>query len=493
MKTSQAILTSAIAFSGIASAFWRMPCRSQTGVARLDPLVDPGEISAHVHTITGGGGFSWDATFETLTADGSCTACEVTQDHSAYWTPTLNFAYDNGTTVMVPQVGGMLVYYLYYLDKVKAFPEGFQMLAGNQAVRNFTGPFPDTELSHWPTDATDDQFFLQQRALGFNCLNYDIDPEPSLYRHTMPSQEYLDAHCKDGIRLELAFPSCGNGSLDSTDHKSHMAYPSLVKEGNCPDGYDEHYPFLFYETIWATNAFAGESGQFVLSYGDPVGTGYHGDFIMGWESEEFLQDALDTCKSPSGDIEDCPLFKMQSDSDAAKCTFDVPDCLKEDNPKGPRQGLAVDVPVQYGPEEATAYAVAGRKGHETQGIAPSQAPETFSQPTLTYSPADPESTKTAQGGIVVAMATTKSDSDQMKHGAVNPVGFESPATTSSPAEPSPPAQPEETPVSYITNGNTVVELFVTEVDVTVTATETASADSYHKRHLHRHAHHHHGR
>jgi hypothetical protein len=27
---------------------------------------------------------------------------------SAYWTPTLNFIYSNGTTVMVPQVGGML-------------------------------------------------------------------------------------------------------------------------------------------------------------------------------------------------------------------------------------------------------------------------------------------------------------------------------------------------------------------------------------------------
>ena len=27
---------------------------------------------------------------------------------SAYWTPTLNFIYSNGTTVIVEQVGGML-------------------------------------------------------------------------------------------------------------------------------------------------------------------------------------------------------------------------------------------------------------------------------------------------------------------------------------------------------------------------------------------------
>lgn len=38
----------------------------------------------------------------------SCTSCEVTQDKSAYWTPSLHFQYSNGTTVIVPQVGGML-------------------------------------------------------------------------------------------------------------------------------------------------------------------------------------------------------------------------------------------------------------------------------------------------------------------------------------------------------------------------------------------------
>lgn len=126
------------------------------------------------------------------------------------------------------------------------------MIAGDKYLRNFTGPFPDIQLSYWPTDATgaSEQFFLQQRALGFNCLNYAIAPEPSLYRHEMPTKEYMDANCTDGLRLELAFPSCWNGSLDSTDHRSHVAYPSLVKEGNCPDGYNQNLPFLFYETIW---------------------------------------------------------------------------------------------------------------------------------------------------------------------------------------------------------------------------------------------------
>lgn len=147
------------------------------------------------------------------------------------------------------------------------------MLTGNPYIRNFTGPFPDEQLSWWNTNATgaDEQFFLQQRALGFNCLDYSGEPEASLYRHTMPSKEYLDANCVDGLRLELAFPSCGNGSIDSLDHKSHMQYPSLVKEGDCPEGFPIPYPFLFYETIWATDNYVGIEGNFVLSYGDETG------------------------------------------------------------------------------------------------------------------------------------------------------------------------------------------------------------------------------
>merc|ERR1712014_33101 len=99
----------------------------------------------------------------------------------------------------------------------------------------------------------------------------------------------------------------------------------------------------------------GDDGMFLLSYGDPKGTGYHGD-----------------------------------------------DC------EGPRDGLPVNVPIQWGPEPATKYPVAGRTGVATSSVgSASSAPSTFSQgPTLSYSAADPASTSTAQGGIVVAMATS---------------------------------------------------------------------------------------
>ncbi|KAH9828343.1 hypothetical protein Tdes44962_MAKER09383 [Teratosphaeria destructans] len=487
MRSQAAISIALASLAGSASAFWRMPCRSQTGKGRLDPIVDRGEVSGHVHTIHGGGGFSFDADYQSLNSS-NCTSCEVTQDHSAYWTPALYFQYSNGTSIMVDQVGGMLAYYLYYLENVTAFPEGFVMVAGNPRLRSFEGPFPDTELSSWPTDPVD-QFFLQQRALGFNCLDYSKDPEASLYRHQFPSKDYMDANCLDGLRLEFAFPSCWNGSLDSSDHKSHVKYPSLVKEGNCPEGYDQHLPFLFYETIWNTYAFKGEDGQFLFSYGDPVGTGYHADFMMGWESQEFLQNALDTCQSSSGQIQDCPLFNIQSDEVAAECKFEMPDDICDDEVLGPRNGLPVDVPIQYGPANATNYKVAGRPGVSTTPISASIS--TISN-ALTYSAADPSKTSTALGGIVV-------DHVSLKHNKVAGTGETAwPSTTATSfttfITPAPSSHSADI-VSTIctTENNAVYEIAIEQVDVTVTVSPTETAAPYQKRHLQRHAHHHHQR
>jgi hypothetical protein len=183
----------------------------------------------------------------------------------------LHFVYENGTTEMVKQVGGMLAYYLLYGENVTAFPAGFQMLAGDTRLRNFSGEVPDPEKSLW-TAEDKTQHNLAQKALGFNCLNYAKTPEGSMYRHFMPDKDYLDANCAQGIRAELFFPSCWNGKdLDSTNHRDHMRYPDLVDDGKCPKGFETRVPSLFYETIWDTNAYKGVAGQFVFANGDPTG------------------------------------------------------------------------------------------------------------------------------------------------------------------------------------------------------------------------------
>jgi hypothetical protein len=168
-------------------------------------------------------------------------------------------------------------YFLYPLPgntTVTAFPSGFKMIAGNTNQRNYTLPVPDIEKSLWASNpAQVSQEGLAAKAVGFNCLNYPLNqPEGALVRHFLPDKAFLDANCPSGLRFELMFPSCWDGvNKVSANHKSHVAYPDLVMNGNCPPTHPVRTPGLFYETIWDTNAFKGQSGQFVIANGDPTG------------------------------------------------------------------------------------------------------------------------------------------------------------------------------------------------------------------------------
>jgi hypothetical protein len=151
------------------------------------------------------------------------------------------------------------------------------MIAGDSTRRSYSVAGlsyleADPDKSLWGQLGQINQKDLEQRALGFNCLNYNRAPEGSLARHYLPDKAYLDANCPDGVRFEISFPSCWNGKdTDSADHKSHVAYPDLVLNGNCPEGFDVKLPGLFYETIWDTYAFNGMPGEFVISNGDVQG------------------------------------------------------------------------------------------------------------------------------------------------------------------------------------------------------------------------------
>ncbi|GAQ08895.1 hypothetical protein ALT_6216 [Aspergillus lentulus] len=351
MRLHVGLVTGLLALSGLTDAFWRLPCRGRTGLARIDPLMDPGKPSSHVHAVHGSGGFSMSASGADLKAS-SCTSCAVTQDKSAYWIPALYFMHENGDAEIVNQVGGMLAYYLLYGENVTAFPDNFRMIAGDTYLRDFPWPIPDPPKSEW-TGKQASQEALRQKAIGFNCLNYALDPEPSLGRHFLPNKTYLDEHCTDGVRFELMFPSCWNGKdVDSDDHKSHVAYPSLVMDGTCPEGFETRLVSLFYESIWDTYAFKDKEGYFVIANGDPTGYGYHGDFMQGWESG-VLQQAVEQCTNPSGEVEDCAVFNIQSEDQQQQCTFDMPPALKHEKVTLTSGGLPNHLAVQWGPAYAS--------------------------------------------------------------------------------------------------------------------------------------------
>jgi len=334
-----------------ASAFWRLPCRHRLVMDRVDPIKMPGLAADHMHTIHGGSGFNSIATTEDLLSS-DCSSCQVKGDNSVYWTAQVYWQSDDGEFTALNQTGGMLAYYLQRVGSgqvadLKPFPSGFRMIAGDPDLRNFT--WPDVQKSLWTVKNPDgspgsgSQEAMRQKAVGFNCLNYDEPTTGALSLQAFPDNT---KRCKDGLRAEVFFPSCWNGQdVDTDDHRSHMAYPTTLDDGECPTGFETRLPSLFYETIWDVDVFWGQGGQFVFSMGDPTGYGNHGDFMNGWD-QDLLKSAIHTCTNESGEVQDCPLFDLRTEDEMAQCS--VKPEVNEDR-IGPMSKLPGCNPVMSGP------------------------------------------------------------------------------------------------------------------------------------------------
>ena len=91
--------------------FFRLPCPGVLVTERADPIVNPGAVAGHVHTILGGNGFGFEMDFASTQAS-TCSSCRVKQDMSNYWVPTLYYKGQDGQFTSIKQVGGGLIYYL---------------------------------------------------------------------------------------------------------------------------------------------------------------------------------------------------------------------------------------------------------------------------------------------------------------------------------------------------------------------------------------------
>jgi hypothetical protein len=80
-------------------------------MGRMDPIINPGTASSHVHAIQGGSNFNLTMGNDDL-LDSRCTSSLVDADKSNYWTPALYFQDPkNGSFISVPMFY-MNVYYL---------------------------------------------------------------------------------------------------------------------------------------------------------------------------------------------------------------------------------------------------------------------------------------------------------------------------------------------------------------------------------------------
>ncbi|KAB5539308.1 hypothetical protein GE09DRAFT_313649 [Coniochaeta sp. 2T2.1] len=307
-------------FASQTAAFWILGCGKPVAIERIDPIVSPGAVSDHVHSIMGGNAFDWTLDFD-KTQTSTCTTCGVSKDLSNYWVPAVYFHAENGSYISVEQVGGVNVYYQQRIDheeiakgkKIQPFPPGLRMLAGDPNMRTY------------------DNTSNAQRAIEFACI-----PGAGM-KGNATTGGFPNYTCPGGLQIRARFPSCWDGkNADSADHRSHLAYPSLMDNGACDEEHPVRIMALLYEVTFAVDRFdhlrkPGDQ-PFVLSNGDPTGHGWHADFLNGWD-EELLRAAIsdDTCgDSAFGDINKCKPFQpyLLSADEQKACPM-VPSKVKE--------------------------------------------------------------------------------------------------------------------------------------------------------------------
>jgi hypothetical protein len=216
-----------------------------------DPIVFPGKPGAsHQHTFVGNRTTSAFSDFGSLRS--GATTCMRPDDTAAYWVPTLY----HGATPVFPQ-GATIYYRRGTLAEVSAFPNDLRMIAGDAAAASPQG----MRVTFWSC-----------RVVSGAGRSETVPTCP----HTRGSF----------LRLHIRFPECWNGrSLDSTDHKSHMAYATRA---GCPSTHPVEVPQITqiyrYPTLGGEGFSLASGGQFSA----------HADFVNAWKPNA-LRKLVDDC------------------------------------------------------------------------------------------------------------------------------------------------------------------------------------------------------
>jgi hypothetical protein len=313
---------------------------------RLDPALQPGTASPHMHSFDGGNGLSASTNFAATQAS-TCTTARIKTDKSLYWRPTLYWNGNGTGFYRVPEKSTKIYYKFGDGDKwanVTGFPEDFNMIAGKPNKRS-DGDNPGGVRwgCHQP-DGRDDKIFSNGFPKGFQS-------------------------CKYGFASEVTFPSCWNGkALDPKAPNDHMAYPSGyggIGIENCPTTHRAaRFPTIFIEFWYDTSSFDGQyasdSVPWVLSNGDPTGYSFHGDFLNGWEKGVLEKATAQTggcncgCGCGQTEMEQCfgsANVNKDNDPDFTQCGVSSASAADE----GARvvDKLPGCNPIQSGPADAT--------------------------------------------------------------------------------------------------------------------------------------------
>lgn len=305
---------------------------------RVDPVVNPGAISGHVHTVMGASNFGMVATGESL-KESNCTTALPKADKSAYWFPALYFQDPKDGHFEPVEMFYSNVYYFFEAtnDQIKAFPTGLKMISGDATRR--TAPNLDGTQNLDPSAGP-------VNPLQWTCPRSDFNP-PSWPAGSDGTKAGIQDPNNKGsgigfpfqkcngyaspLRMDLHFPSCHNPAAGLENYKTNMAFPTKAANGNghdCPAGWI-HTPHIFFEVYWNTPKFDdrwtvdGKSQPFVLANGDRTGYSGHGDFIAGWD-EPALQQMIDNCDAGDAGMDKCPGLMGGLNDRSTSCNINSP-------------------------------------------------------------------------------------------------------------------------------------------------------------------------
>ncbi len=203
---------------------------------------------SHNHSFFGN--VSTDAMSTAKTLRTAESTCDRDGDRAAYWIPTLY-----GPTGQIFPTGAEIYYRRVTSDEVRPFPQGFELVAGNQ-------------FSRVPQRA---------RITSWSCV-----PASTGRATAAPSV------CPSGSHPELrvSFPSCWDGRLTGANNTRDVAYAVGT---SCPARYPVSLPRL--EMIFRYPALTSMRGIALASGG---GYSAHADFFNAWAQPQ-LRQLIDLC------------------------------------------------------------------------------------------------------------------------------------------------------------------------------------------------------
>jgi hypothetical protein len=283
-----------------------------------DPIVYPlQQNAAHLHRFYGNTLVDHTTTEQSLFTLGESSCQGNLLNLSSYWVPALLApSYDpvsgerlddnNGDPAwkVVPAVVGdndeahEIFYYsagINDLDSIQPIPVGLRMIAGSHMGQ--PGQQQDTSIVRW------------------HCQSWGSDDaENPRFSPSIPA-----CVAPDRVRMDIFFPSCWDGvNLDSTDHKSHMAYPVASGSQNgaaCPESHpvpivrpSYHYAFGVKPEVYEPSTMSSANWKLASDMYQADDTNFggmslHADWFNAWHPE-VMQMILNHCIQQELDCHD---------------------------------------------------------------------------------------------------------------------------------------------------------------------------------------------